>query len=47
MTKDQEAIVGKKDEIIDLMAEDMLKEKCYFSNRTLLKKHYERKVKEC
>ena len=36
----------EKDKIIDLMAEDMIKGKCYFSSKTLLKKHYESKVEK-
>lgn len=37
---------AKQDKIIDLILEDMLKGKCYFSSKTLLKKHYESKVEE-
>ena len=37
---------AKQDKIIDLMAEDMIKGKCYFSSKTLLKKHYESKVEK-
>jgi len=34
----------KKDKQIDLMIEDMINQKCYFSNKTLLKQYYEKEA---
>ena len=45
--KEKDKEIEKKDKIIDLITEDMLKGKCYFSNRTLIKNYYKRKVEEC
>lgn len=39
-------LLEKKDKIIELILEDMLKGKCYFSSKTLLKNYYESKVGE-
>ena len=47
MLKEKNEQIAKKDKIIDLMTNDMLKGKCYFSNKTLFKNYYKRKVEEC